>query len=372
MRLWPLAAVTAVQLFLALTHGFIYWTWISFWNPLPELALLLLRVGLTVLAFSFAATTLASFRSTSRIVAWFYTVAATWLGFLNFLFWAACASWIVWLVMRLAAPSAAVQLRADLCCIFTAAAVLAGLWGLVNARWIRVRRVMVRLEHLPAQWRGRKALLISDLHLGAVNGRSFAERIVRMARALEPDIVFIPGDLFDGGKVRTEDVLAPFSALRPVHGIYFSSGNHDEFGEMPLFAAAMQKVGIRVLANEAVRVDGLAVIGVSYHDSGSPVRFRTVLQALRPAPREAAVLLNHVPTRLPIAEETGIALQLSGHTHAGQIFPFTWLTRRVFGHFTSGLHHYGSMAVYTSTGAGSWGPPMRVGSQSEMVLLNFE
>jgi hypothetical protein len=266
----------------------------------------------------------------------------------------------------------AVQLRPWICGAFSAAAFLAGLWGLVNASWIRVRRVPIRLEHLPAQWRGRKALLISDLHLGPVNGRAFAERIVRRSRALEPDIVFIPGDLFDGGKVRAEEMLAPFGALRPAHGIYFSSGNHDEFGEMPHFAEAMQQVGIRVLANEAVRVDGLVVIGIPFHESNYPVRFRAALQALRPGPEEAAVLLSHVPTRLPIVEEAGIALQLSGHTHAGQLFPFTWITRRIFGRFTSGLGHYGSLAVYTSTGAGCWGPPMRVGSQPEMVLLSFE
>jgi hypothetical protein len=99
---------------------------------------------------------------------------------------------------------------------------------------------------------------------------------------------------------------------------------------------------------------------------------RATLKALLPAPGEAAVLLNHVPSRLPIVEEAGVALQLSGHTHSGQIFPFTWLTRRIFGTFTHGLSRYGALTVVTSSGAGTWGPPMRIGSRSEMVLLTFE
>ncbi len=84
-----------------------------------------------------------------------------------------------------------------------------------------------------------------------------------------------------------------------------------------------------------------------------------------------AILFNHAPARLPIVEQAGFSLQLSGHTHGGQFLPFTWITRRVYGRFTSGLHNFGSLQVYTSTGAGTWGPPMRVGTRPEIVLLEF-
>jgi hypothetical protein len=111
---------------------------------------------------------------------------------------------------------------------------------------------------------------------------------------------------------------------------------------------------------------------VPYGDSTYPIRLRTTLEGLRPAQGEATILLNHVPNRLPIVEQAGITLQLSGHTHGGQIFPFTWLTRRVFGEFTYGLQQFGGLQVYTSSGAGTWGPPMRVGTHPEIVLLTFE
>jgi predicted MPP superfamily phosphohydrolase len=104
---------------------------------------------------------------------------------------------------------------------------------------------------------------------------------------------------------------------------------------------------------------------------------KAALSSMGPADPESdgthpGILLNHAPVRLPIVEQAGFSLQLSGHTHGGQFLPFTWITRRVYGRFTSGLHSFGSLEVYTSTGAGTWGPPMRVGTRPEIVLLEFD
>jgi hypothetical protein len=113
-------------------------------------------------------------------------------------------------------------------------------------------------------------------------------------------------------------------------------------------------------------------LGVPYHDTTYPMRLRTNLHGLGIDKSTASILLNHVPNRLPIVEEAGVSLQLSGHTHGGQFVPFTWLTQRVFGKFTHGLHAFGSLQVLTSYGAGTWGPPMRVGTKPEVVLLRFD
>jgi hypothetical protein len=113
-------------------------------------------------------------------------------------------------------------------------------------------------------------------------------------------------------------------------------------------------------------------VGVSDGDSGYPIRLRATLESLHLVPGQASILLNHVPSRLSIVEQAGISLQLSGHTHGGQLFPFTWFTRYAFGRFIYGLQRFGSLQVYTSSGAGTWGPPMRVGTHSEIALLTFE
>ena len=115
----------------------------------------------------------------------------------------------------------------------------------------------------------------------------------------------------------------------------------------------------------------LQIVGVDYHDSIKADRFQTVLQRAQIQPDRASILLSHSPHALLIPAKAGISLQLSGHTHGGQIFPFTWFTRRIFGAYTYGLKRFGEMWVYTTTGAGTWGPPMRVGTRPEIVLIEF-
>ena len=367
LKAWPVLGIVVVQTILFLAHWFIYSTWIVFWGGLGGWTTVALRTALFLLAFSFIAAALFGFYFANRLVTGLYRVAAVWLGVLNFLFLAACLCWLARLALALAGLTAN---RPLLAAVFFSLAVVASLYGLVNARFIRIRRIRVHLDGLPASWHGRTALVVSDLHLGHVNGSGFSRRIVELAARLKPDIVLIPGDLFDGSKADAALLAEPFRALSPQFGSYFSTGNHDEFGNAAHYGEVLTRVGIRVLSNEKITVDGLDIVGVGYRDAGYPIRLRALLESLGQG--RTSILLNHVPNRLPIVEEAGISLQLSGHTHGGQLFPFTWFTRRVFGKFTHGLHSFGALQVLTSYGAGTWGPPMRVGTSPEMVLLTFE
>jgi hypothetical protein len=362
-------AIAVMQALLLAAHGFVYRTWIAFWPPLSPPSALVLRTVVLLLAFSFITAALLGFNYANRAVKLLYRIAAVWLGFLNFFFWAACLCWLTDGAMILV--GFAVD-RPFLAAGFYGLAAVAGLYGLVNARFIRIRRIPIQLPGLPELWRGRTALIMSDIHLGHVNGPAFSRRLTALATRLKPDVIFIPGDLFDGGKVSVAALVEPFRQLAPPFGSYFSTGNHDEFGDTAHYAECLSRVGIRVLDNEKVTVDGLDIIGVNYGDSSYPIRLRATLEGLCPPPGKASILLNHVPNRLPIVEQAGISLQLSGHTHRGQIFPFTWFTRRIFGDFTYGLHRLGRLQVLTSSGAGTWGPPMRIGTSSEVVLLTFE
>jgi predicted MPP superfamily phosphohydrolase len=251
-------------------------------------------------------------------------------------------------------------------------AALAGIYGLVNAHWPRVRRVAVKLPNLPAEWRGRVAAVVSDVHLGHVNGAGFTRRIVNKLQRLRPDVVFLPGDLFDGTKVDLEMVAAPWKELSPRFGMYFVTGNHEEFSDRTKYFQAVSRSGIRVLNNEKITLDGLQVVGVHDSDAADAERFRSVLESAGVEREQASILLSHVPRALGIAEKAGISLQVSGHTHGGQIFPFTWFTRRIFRDYTYGLNRFGKLQIYTTYGAGTWGPPMRVGTRPEIVMLEFE
>jgi len=372
LKAWPVFAIFFIQGILFLGHWLVYSTCVAYWPGLPPAAVADLRIAMFVLAFTFVAASLVSFRFTNFAVHIFYTLAAAWLGFLNFFFWAAILVRLAWLALRfspLASNPAAV--RPVLLEILFSLAALAGIYGIINARTIRIRRIPLELPNLPASWRGRRAVLMSDLHLGPVNGAGFCRRLLKLAARFEPDIVFLPGDLFDGTKVDLDRVLAPFKEFSAPLGIYFSTGNHEEFTVATHYLDAVTRAGIRVLANEAVNVDGVQIAGVLYQDSTHIIRMKAFLDGLNLDRTQPSILLNHAPTRLPIVEQAGVSLQLSGHTHGGQFIPFTWMTRRIFGPFTSGLHRFGALKVYTSTGAGTWGPPMRVGSAAEIVVFTF-
>jgi uncharacterized protein len=358
-----------VQSILVLAHLLVYETWVTLWDAPQGSPLTALRVVIAVLALSFVPATLLAHRYFNGPVRFVYRLASIWLGVFNFLFIAACLSWIAYAVVVVARlPISGHAIAGTLFGL----AILASLYGIANAADIRVRRVTVKLPGLPASWRGRVAALVTDTHLGHIKGYRFLTRLVGMLRQLKADVVFISGDLFDGTKVDARRLVSPWKQLKPKFGSYFVTGNHEEFSDPRKYLEAIEGSGIHVLRSEKVNLDGLQVVGVPYHDTGDAKHFESILENADLDRDRASVLLAHVPQGLPIAEKQGISLQLSGHTHGGQIFPFTWFTWRIFGDYTYGLKKFGELFVYTSSGAGTWGPPMRVCTQPEIVLISFE
>lgn len=371
MKAWPLLALVIIQGILFSAHLFIVHTWIAFFPNLSPIAVHALRIAVLALSFSFVIASLLNFRHSNWFISAFYTLSAVWLGFVNYFFLGACLTWPLWYLLRALGAADNPLVRSALAGGFAAAGLIAGVYGLINARNIRERHIKVELPGLPGQWHGRRAVMMSDLHLGNINKEGFCRKVVVMAARHNPDVVFIPGDLYDGSTARLDELIAPLKELRPRFGIFFSTGNHEEFHDPGDYLAAIRKAGIRVLANQRETIDGLHVLGINYHESTFPLRVRTTLESLSLGAGEPSILLNHAPVRMPIVEQAGIALQLSGHTHGGQFFPYTWLTRRIFGPFIQGLHNFGKLQVCTSTGAGTWGPPIRIGSAPEIVVLEF-
>jgi len=297
-----------------------------------------------------------------------YQISAVWLGILNFSFFAACAAWIVsiaalWLPIHFQPKTIAET--------FFSMALVASIYGLINANRLRVTRVTVNLPNLPAAWQGRHVALVTDLHLGKVRDARFTRRVVAKLQSLQPNAVFISGDMFDGPEANPDALVAPWKQLSVPAGIYYVTGNHEEFADRTKLIDAVQCTGIRVLNNEKVDVNGLQIVGVHDGETGDPQQYRALLRRAELDDSRASILLAHQPSDLTIPEEAGISLQLSGHTHGGQIWPWTRLAARVHGQFNYGLNCFGKMQVYTSSGAGTWGVPMRVGTKSEIVLIQL-
>ena len=360
---------TVFQVVMIAAHWFLFETWLLFCGPMNPAAARTLAASIAVLSFSFLGATLLALRYNNRAFRALYRLAAVWLGALSFFFLAAVASWIVYALVL--AGALEIHSRAIAIATFSAAAFLSA-WGVINASWVRVNRISAKLSNLPASWRGRKAVLATDLHLGHVYHHGFSEKIVRKISDLRPDIVFIAGDMFDGTRVNALEVTEPFKTLRPPFGCYYINGNHELFGGVAAFLDAVRCAGIRVLQNEKITVDGLQIVGVPYEHATHAEHFRSVLTRIAVDPSTASILLTHAPDHPEIAEEAGVGLQLAGHTHLGQFFPFTWIATRIYGQFTYGLSRLGATLFYTSSGAGGWGPPLRIGSRSEIVEIVFE
>ena len=357
-----------MQLVIFLAHWFVYRTLTDFWAAPDPPGISSFEAVFIALSVSFVAASFLAFRSSHPLVRVFYTLSAGWIGILIFFLLAAGLSWLIYAGSSLAG----VYLDGrDLILALFGLALLASVYGMVNAAWTRVKRIRVELPNLPQSWRGRVAALISDTHLGHVRNLGFSRRMVALLARLRPDIVFVAGDLFDGTAADLGRLAAPWADLQSPLGTYFVTGNHEEFSDRTPYLEALTCSGIHVLNNEKLTIEGLQLVGVHYHEGARPERLRSILQRLALDPNRPSILLHHAPHSLPVAEQAGVSLQLSGHTHAGQLFPFTWITGRVYGRFVYGLKRLGKLLVYTSSGAGTWGPPLRVGTRPEIVLIEF-
>jgi predicted MPP superfamily phosphohydrolase len=361
--------IAIVQSVLCLTHLFLYETWT--FSPAGSAApgAFWIKLVLGFLSVSFIAASLLAFRYTNAALRVFYRAAAVWVGMLTFLFVAAVSSWLIFGVARLAGLDVNFHRTVEL---LFGAAVVTGLYGVFNASWTRITRTTVRLANLPAAWRGRKAALISDLHLGHVRNGGFLRRMIAKILKEEPDAIFIAGDLYDGTAIDARRAAEPLSKLVAPHGVYFVAGNHEQFGDDSKYLHAVAAAGVRVLSNEKVDVDGLQIIGVPYRHAVHNGHFASVLRGIGLDQDRASILLTHAPDHPEIAEAAGVSLQLSGHTHLGQFVPWSWMARRIYRQFVYGLSRIGKMQVFTSSGAGTWGPPLRLGSNPEIVVLAFE
>jgi uncharacterized protein len=321
------------------------------------------------LAVAFILSAIAGYRSANPLISVVYTVSAAWLGVLNLAFFAAVGCRVVdtaaWVI---GSPLPSFEIAA----VLFGAAFVAAVWGLINAAWLRITRVTVALPNLPEAWRGRTVALVTDLHLGHVSRPRFLRRVVARLRSAQPEAVFVSGDMFDGSPVGVTDLVAGWQGFSPARGVYYVAGNHDEFVDRKIFLDAVSGTGVRVLNNEKISVDGLQIVGVHDSEAEDPRELREILGRARLDTAQPSILLAHRPVNLAVAEEAGISLQLSGHTHHGQMWPWNLLVRRIYGPFAYGLHRLRTMWVYTSSGAGTWGPPMRVGTRSEIVLIRLE
>ncbi len=240
-----------------------------------------------------------------------------------------------------------------------------------------VKRVEVALRNLPKAFDGFTIAQVSDLHVGPTVRRSYTQNVVDVVNGLKPDMIALTGDMTDGPVEELADHVAPLGDLRPRHGTYFVTGNHEYFRDPMGWIAEFGRLGARVLnnAHDLITREGAALVvaGVTdYSTRGMPgdhasSAVRAVAGAPDGAPR---IILAHQPSSYEDCHAAGCDLQLSGHTHAGQYFPFN-LMIGFFHRFARGLNRFETMWIYVNQGTGYWGPPLRTGVPSEVTLITL-
>ena len=253
------------------------------------------------------------------------------------------------------------------------------LWGLVNARrTAAVVVVEVPMAGLPVALHGFSIAQISDIHIGPTIKRGYLSAIVEAVNALGVDMVAVTGDLVDGSVHDLAHHVAPLAELTSRHGTFFVTGNHEYYSGAPAWVVELRRLGLRVLMNEHVVLQhggsSLVVAGVTDHGAHhfDPAQRSDPHAAIASAPGDALirVLLAHQPRSAAAAAQAGFQLQLSGHTHGGQFWPWNYFVR-LQQPFTAGLDRLEALWVYTSRGTGYWGPPKRFGAPSEITHLRF-
>jgi len=241
---------------------------------------------------------------------------------------------------------------------------------------VSVETIPVRLRRFPKALDGFRIVQISDLHIGPTLGKSWLEDVVARVNAQNPDIVAITGDLVDGSVADLAEHVAPLAKLQAKHGVFFVTGNHEYYSGADAWIAHLRSLGITVLRNERVTIgEGDAAFDLAGVDDFASRRFPghgpDLAKALdgRDESREV-VLLAHQPKQIVDAEKLGVGLQLSGHTHGGQIYPWGFAVKLDQPHL-KGLERRGDTQIYTNRGTGYWGPPMRVGVPSEISVIEL-
>jgi len=246
------------------------------------------------------------------------------------------------------------------------------LFGFINAHYIRVRTLDIRVLKGAGERKTLNLVMASDIHLSSIIGRSRIEGIVEKINSLSPDLVLLPGDIVDGdlNPVIDQNLGESLRKIKAPLGVYAVTGNHEYYGGLERACQYITEHGIRILRDSAVFIDhSFYIVGRDDRE----LRNRKALAALmeKVDKKFPVILMDHQPFHLEDAEENGIDLQLSGHTHHGQMWPFNYITDMVYelayGYLVKGATH-----IYVSSGVGTWGPPVRIAADPEIVNVRLE
>jgi predicted MPP superfamily phosphohydrolase len=258
--------------------------------------------------------------------------------------------------------------------------ILINIYGLYKPSKIKVLEKDIHIENLPTIWENKRAAFISDTHYGPIHGKRYAKKVVSIINKNNADYLFHSGDFYDGPKIDWAKPANEYKKINQNIKKYFVSGNHEVYAQSSDtgddILKHIEEAGFIITNNKVTEELGVNIIGVDYargdHKDEDMVKNIFESDEYKINRHKPSIVLKHVPINIKSVSDYGADLMLSGHTHNGQMFPFNYLTKYVYKGFHYGLKYEGDTAVYTTSGVGSWGPPQRIGTQSEIVFFTFK
>jgi hypothetical protein len=355
---------------LALGHAIVYGYLVWMFPSLTQGQRTGLIISLSLLSVSFIVASVLIHVSESFLARGFYIAAGWWLGLLVNLLLAFLTVFIVHKLAKFASFGLDLSVLGMIAIVV---AVIVSVYGAWNAFHPELKEITVHIKDLPEAWQGKRVVQLSDVHLGSVYQADFLRRVVDQVNAVRPEAVFITGDLFDGMDGALGTLVGPFRDMRSPRGTYFVTGNHETYLGVEMALSALEGTGIRIMDDQVVDLDGLKIVGIGFPLRGAADDTLAKLQSLQSLfASHPAILLYHAPVYVGEFLSAGISLQLSGHTHRGQQYPFNLITRYVYDGFDYGLREHEDYSIYTTNGVGTWGPAMRIGNTPEIVVITLE
>lgn len=351
-------------------HYFLYFSIVHLFSVSSRYSKNILLLVISFLTVSFILALILAQRFENIFTRIYYFISGFWLGFALNLIMAAAIIWLIIGVARIANTNPDRAILATILFILAFGYSIYGVWNAFNPK---VKNIYVNIPGLPEFWKNKKIVQLSDLHLGIIHQQDFLKNIIEQVNAVHPEMVVITGDLFDGMDGDLDSLIGPLNDIKTEKGTFFITGNHETYLGVEKVFSVLQKTDVKILRDQVVDIDGLKMIGINYPDRVENKNVIEVLQSLKnDFVGKPNILLYHSPVYINQFKDNGINLQLSGHAHKGQIFPIEYISRFIYEKYYYGLHQMGDYTLYTTSGAGTWGPAMRTGNTPEIVVVNLK
>lgn len=352
-------------------HYFIYFSCVNFFNIESKYIKKIIWLILFFLWVSYIIASIVARYFDNIITKFYYFSSGLWLWILINLFLMFILIWTIISMLKLTNIKFNIKFLASIWITF--AFIISGYW-VINAYYnIQVKNISVPIKNIPDKWKNKTAVQISDIHLWFINRKDFFERVIDSINKINPDIVFITWDLFDWMVHDMDGILDSLKKLHPKNWIYFVYWNHETYFWLDKVNELLKKYDLKILNNEIVNIEWIQIIWIWYPKRLEKFDIKNKILWIKNFDSNLpSILLFHSPTNIEENKSLWINLQLSGHTHVGQIFPLNYITKFVYKWYDYWLHTEWDYSIYTTNWVGTWWPTMRTFNYPEIVKINFK